>query len=320
MTIMRKRIKFLFIGFTVIALFYLNFVDVKFILRGEYSSPLLESKCHKPSSPYELTITTLTKHSASYIKEWIEYHLLIGVDHFFILDNESTDDVYSVLLPYIEEQLITYVPWRDSSHRDIQFETVVNTQQKGLAYVLSLYGCKSLWTALIDDDEFLLPKSNRTMKDVLKDYTDHGGLAIGWAWFGSNGHISKPNGLVIESFTKRRMELDRLHKAVIQPQYFKRMKTVHFPIFIQSYSLVTEKFDVIPSHTLNYDTCDIIQLNHYKVKSKDDWTERIQRGAVAGPPWIDKLADFYAFNYNDVEDTDILKFLPALKKRMGLET
>ena len=266
---MRKRYTFLFIGLTVVAISYFHFVDVGFLLRGEYSSSVLVSKCRKPSAPFELTITTLTKNSASYIKEWIEYHLMMGVDHFYILDNESTDDTYSVLLPYIEKQLITYVPWRDSSYRDAQFQTALNTQQKGMAYALSLYGCKSQWTALIDDDEFLLPKGNRTVKKVLKKYTNYGGLAIGWAWFGSNGHISKPEDLVIESFTKRRTELDILYKAIIQPQYFKRMKTVHYPAFNQGYSLVTEHFDVlspIPEHvkklafTLNHPTSDIIQV------------------------------------------------------------
>jgi hypothetical protein len=207
----------LFIGFTVLALSYLHFVDVEFLLRGEYSSPFLVSKCREPpNGPYQLTITTLTKNSASYIREWIEYHLLIGVDHFFILDNESNDDLYSVLLPYIERHLITYIPWKDSSYRNAQLMTMVNTQQKGMVYVLNLYGCKSQWTALIDDDEFLLPKGNVTVKEVLKNYTDYGGLAVGWAWFGSNGHIRKPETLVLESFTKRRDELDILYKTIIQ--------------------------------------------------------------------------------------------------------
>ena len=270
MAIMRKRYTYISIGFTLAALAYLHVVDVQFLLRGEFSSPVLVSKCHKRTAgPHKLTITTLTKNSASYIREWIEYHLLIGVDHFFILDNESVDDVHSVLLPYIERNLITYVPWRDNSYRDAQFQINLNTQQKGMAYALSLYGCQSQWTALIDDDEFLLTKGNASVKGVLKDYTEYGGLAIGWAWFGSNGHIKKPTGLVIESFTKRRKELDILYKTIIQPKHFKRMKTIHYPGFNNGYSLVTENFEelsLLPEHvkklayTLNHPTSNIIQV------------------------------------------------------------
>ena len=54
------------------------------------------------------------------------------------------------------------------------------------------------------------------------------------------------------------------------------------------------------------------------MKSRDDWIGRLNRGAVAGEKTRDKLADFYSFDYNDVDDTEILKYLPDLKQRMGL--
>ena len=56
------------------------------------------------------------------------------------------------------------------------------------------------------------------------------------------------------------------------------------------------------------------------MKSRDDWIERVHRGAVAGDPSRDKIAHFYSYDFNDVEDTDILKFVPALKERMGLQS
>ena len=59
-------------------------------------------------------------------------------------------------------------------------------------------------------------------------------------------------------------------------------------------------------------------MNHYKVKSKEDWTNRVNRGAVAGDKNRDKLSDFDLYDYNEVEETEILKFLPALKSNMGL--
>ena len=240
------------------------------MLKGEYASKVLMSNCQEPKKTHHLSITTLTRNSASFIKEWLEYHLLIGVDHFYILDNESGDGLYSVLKPYIEKKTVTYIPWKDDSYRDAQLKMSLNTQQKGLVYALSLYGCKSDWIALIDDDEFILPKGNRTLKDILNDYTDYGGLALGWAWFGSNGHISKPdNNLVVETFTKRRADLDILYKTIIQPKYFRRMKTIHYPVLESGYPLVTEHFNIvstIPEHVkkfaykLNDPTNDFIQV------------------------------------------------------------
>lgn len=298
------------------------------MLKGEYASKVLMSNCQEPKKTHHLSITTLTRNSASFIKEWLEYHLLIGVDHFYILDNESGDGLYSVLKPYIEKKTVTYIPWKDDSYRDAQLKMSLNTQQKGLVYALSLYGCKSDWIALIDDDEFILPKGNRTLKDILNDYTDYGGLALGWAWFGSNGHISKPdNNLVVETFTKRRADLDILYKTIIQPKYFRRMKTIHYPVLESGYPLVTEHFNIvstIPEHVkkfaykLNDPTNDFIQLNYYKVKSQEEWLERTQKDVVADGHWRKNLDDFYNNDFNEVDDNDILKFLPDLKKRLSI--
>ncbi|GMO23401.1 MAG: hypothetical protein Ta2B_02600 [Termitinemataceae bacterium] len=41
----------------------------------------------------ELSIVAIVKNEASYIKEWIEYHRLVGVDRFYIYDDNSTDNL-----------------------------------------------------------------------------------------------------------------------------------------------------------------------------------------------------------------------------------
>lgn len=262
-----KRLYLLIVAAGLTLLVYKT--NIEFLIEGEYVSESLQSDCRAIAKQHELTITTLTKNSASYITEWIEYHLLVGVDHFYILDNESTDNLFHTLKPYIVKGIVTYVPWKDYFYRDVKFQNNLKTQQKGLAYAIGLYGCQSHWTALIDDDEFIVPKNGRSIKGVLKDYSDYGGLALGWAWFGSNGHISRPEGLVIESYTRRKAKLDILYKTIIQPKYFKRIKTVHYPVFYQNYSLVTEKFEklsLLPEHikrlaySWNHPTSDTIQV------------------------------------------------------------
>ena len=70
------------------------------------------------------------------------------------------------------------------------------------------------------------------------------------------------------------------------------------------------------NHAVQNNNLINLQLNHYKVKSRDEWIERMHRGAVAGDRWRDKLADFHAYDYNEVEETDILRFVPALKQRL----
>ncbi|MBQ6975183.1 MAG: glycosyltransferase family 2 protein [Selenomonadaceae bacterium] len=42
---------------------------------------------------YDLVVVTIVRDEAPYIKEWIDYHLLAGVNHFLIYDNESSDNL-----------------------------------------------------------------------------------------------------------------------------------------------------------------------------------------------------------------------------------
>ena len=59
-------------------------------------------------------------------------------------------------------------------------------------------------------------------------------------------------------------------------------------------------------------------MNYYIVKSQEEWLERTQKDVVAGGHWRENLDDFYRNDFNEVDDNDILKFLPDLKKRLSI--
>ena len=40
--------------------------------------------------------------------EWINFHVKQGASHFFIYDNESSDNLYEVLQDFITRGLVTY--------------------------------------------------------------------------------------------------------------------------------------------------------------------------------------------------------------------
>ena len=57
---------------------------------------------------YDLAVVAILKNEAPYVKEWLDYHLLAGADHFFLYDNESPDNLKEVLQPYIDAGIVTY--------------------------------------------------------------------------------------------------------------------------------------------------------------------------------------------------------------------
>ncbi len=65
---------------------------------------------------YRLSIGTIFKDEAKWMKEWIEYHLLIGVEHFFLYNNDSTDNYAEVLDPYIKKGIVELIPWGQANN------------------------------------------------------------------------------------------------------------------------------------------------------------------------------------------------------------
>ena len=51
--------------------------------------------------PYNLAVAAIFKDEAPYLREWLDYHLLAGVEHFYLYNNDSTDDYAEMLKPYV---------------------------------------------------------------------------------------------------------------------------------------------------------------------------------------------------------------------------
>ena len=107
---------------------------------------------------YDLAVVAIVKNEGPYIKEWLDYHLLAGVDHFFIYDNESEDNLKEVLQPYIEKGIVTYTFFPGK---------VIQTPAYDMAMNRFRFYCR--YIAFIDIDEFILPKTNRSITEVIDE-------------------------------------------------------------------------------------------------------------------------------------------------------
>ena len=65
---------------------------------------------HLLPKKYFLSVAAIMKNEKPYLKEWLEYHLLQGVEHFYLCDNGSTDGTDAYLEPYVAKGVITYIP------------------------------------------------------------------------------------------------------------------------------------------------------------------------------------------------------------------
>ncbi len=141
--------------------------------------PLNDTYCDNPE--VYLSIVAIAKNEAPYIKEWIEYHKLVGVERFYFYDNGSDDNTREVLEPYIKDGSVVY-------------NYCEGKCLQNLAYSDAIYKYKNQtrWLAIIDLDEYIVPVEKDNIADFLKDYEDYFAVGINWVMFDSNGYKTKP--------------------------------------------------------------------------------------------------------------------------------
>ncbi len=58
-----------------------------------------------------VSICAIFRDEAPFLEEWIEYHRMIGVEHFYLYNHLSADHYYEVLRPYIQEGIVELKDW-----------------------------------------------------------------------------------------------------------------------------------------------------------------------------------------------------------------
>jgi len=56
---------------------------------------------------FNLSVGALFKNESIIIKEWLEHYIYHGVEHFFLVDDNSDDNYLSIIQPYMDKGLIT---------------------------------------------------------------------------------------------------------------------------------------------------------------------------------------------------------------------
>lgn len=262
---------------------------------------------------YKIVVCAIFKNEAPYILEWVAYHRAIKVDHFVIYDNESTDSTGEILKQLEKAGIITYVHWPSQPNEDNQSAAYRDAIHRFLG--------KCEWIGFIDADEFIVPHQHRDLHSFLSDYQDAAGIAINWKIFGSSGHQTKIDGLVMERFTRcpaSDFPVNRHFKTIAKIDLIEDL-AIHICKFNknnQNY-VYPDRYTVPPDsvgHGVHIDH-SLIQVNHYFTKSREEWELKRARGKANVPPNVpirfkirpDK--DFDGHDRNEEEDLQILRFL-----------
>ena len=228
------------------------------------------------SMKIDLAVVTIMKNEAPYVKEWIDYHLLVGVHKFYIYDNESEDNLKEVLQPYIDKGVVEYTFFPGKVQQLPAYNDCLQKHRDDVE-----------WLAVIDADEFIVPVKTKMIQEVLQDYKEYPGLGVNWVLYDSNGHIKKPKGGVLENYTRCHRNFrkeKRSHiKSIVQPTSVIKFTHPHYAIYKDDDYAVNENYEPIngkgnDKFFTQEASVQKIRINHYWSKSYEETLAKVERG------------------------------------------
>ena len=259
-----------------------------------------------PDGPY-LSVCSMFLNGERYLAEWLEFHLLMGIERFFLYDHESTDASRDVLAPYVEEGTVVVYDWPVHPGQVEAFEDCVQRHRHD-----------SRWIAFFDSDEFLFSGTGRPVPEILRAFEPWPGVLVNRPAFGSAGRETMPEGLVTESYPLRSniSRRNRHCKTIADPTRLVRCGGGHHWEYTEGCAVDELLRPALLSRTLS-PTFSLLRLNHYPVRSREEF-ERKLATPRADTATLREGTTFESVNegLNDITDLTAAAHAPAVKKAL----
>jgi hypothetical protein len=209
------------------------------------------------------------RNAAPYLREWLLFHAAVGVQRFYLYNNDSTDDFERVLTPFLR------------AGGPIQMEPIAwpGYCQQNAIYEDCLKRATAAgdvrWLAFIDDDEFLYATSGQPLPELLRDFEPFASVAACWQLYGSSGHIHASDDWVIRRFTRRAAGPDQHVKCIVQPARILRpIAGGHLFEPKPGFVSVDEHRRPLNDSLTPTPSTDLLRINHYLIKSIEEMIAR----------------------------------------------
>lgn len=277
------------------------------------------------SKKYKVAICAIFKNEALYLKEWIEYHKIVGVEHFYLYNNNSEDNYEAILAPYIQDGTVTLTQWP-------QNQAQMQCYHDGI----ERFKDETEWLTFVDIDEFIVPNSTDNIYDFLKPFQKKRPVVIAyWKMFGTSGLLSRDmSGLVTKDLTvcwNKYTDIgkvffntafnfdknDRHNKALHHYSWGKKGRLAIPPVNVFGKMCTFGKNPVPHGTDAGYFP---LQVNHYFTKTYEEYLAKKAKGDVYFKINPHDEAYFYEHEMkNQTVDYRIFKYLVKLELAMKKE-
>jgi len=234
---------------------------------------------------YFLSVISIFKNESHILEEWINHYIKEGIEHFYLFNNNSTDNFMDIINKYNKYIDLFHAkePGEQLKHLNSHYDIIKN---------------ETKWLLSIDLDEFIFAKENyKTIPDIINHFDNNienlGLIRTPWYMFNSNEFIQQPK-YVIPSFTNRRdyhvRNISLNCKYIVKTELCNTIN-VHYAK-VSGKTILSNGSDDIGVYnknrkvklTSNNSDDHLLQLNHYILQSKE-WFFNVKatRGDVHGP-------------------------------------
>lgn len=282
-----------------------------------------------PDGTTGTVIVGCMKDEAPYIVEWVAHHRAIGVDNFLIYTNDCSDGTVEILDRLQAMGVLQHVNndnWRGKSPQQYALNQALRTPLIRQAD----------WIIHIDVDEFMnIRTGNGTLVDFLAHVPDATNVAMTWRMFGHNGITELSERFVIDQFDR------------CAPKYCPKPHTVwgfktmfrnigayekiscHRPNKLDAalrdrvrwvngsgHDMTGEVVDNGWRNSRKSIGYDLLQLNHYALRSAESFLIKRQRGRALHVDRSIGLNYWIRMDWSDVRDITIKRNLPRLRQEV----
>lgn len=286
------------------------------VLVGENLVARIMKSDNKKQFGHEIAMVSISKNEAPYIKEWIEFHKLVGFTKFYFYDNESEDNTVDILKPYIDSGLVEYTLIKGKGRQLDAYNDAIAKHKNE---------CR--WMAFLDMDEYLMPTKpfekvyNVVSELIRKAGKGAAGIGMNWCIYGSAHLEKKPKGLIMENFIYRSKSGSETHwgnfhiKTICNPRLVKNYISPHYPIYkLGGYSINDSDGKRLWGWFCHDVKWQNLRINHYYCKSKEQYIQKISRGFGDRVGEYD-MKQFNDYDLNDVKDESMLVYADKMKNK-----
>ena len=255
-----------------------------------------EIKNNHSQPKHYLSVCVIAKNEGPYFKEWLEWHISMGVDKFYVYDNDSTDETREILKPYIEKGIVDYTPFPGYRRQLAAYDDCFQRHR-----------FDTRWLAIIDMDEFIVPEKDASIPEFLHRFEDSPVVEINWLIYGSGGQRHRRPGTMMERFllhSRPEHPLNHHVKSIVDPRRVYGMIGCHEAARIDGKSVDSHGNRIRIAWRDREPIHDVIKVNHYAVRSYEEFAEKQLRGRASGRAREVKEEYFTRFDLNDIDDSN----------------